>query len=343
MRWDIGIDLGTDFVRTADYRRGATMEAAARLAFREGRETPLCCGDIAARITGRCCAGVEVVSPLRDGVLANNLYADRMFRWVYHQAEGLPWGKRFGAMISCAPFARPVQQEALLTAAMDAGASEAALVRADAAAALGAGLDLNAPEGKLLVDVGAGKITATLFTFGRVAAFAYLPYGLSRIDERIARIVAAESGYRIGIHSAREIKHTLGTALPEAAPQDVIMHMTGFSMERRLPEAFDVETRPVLHACEEVVSEIAGLCVSVVTSAPEELSADLNDAGAVLVGAGAELTGLDKRIGDTLGVPCRIADAPSKCCVRGLHEIMLAPEKYPQTFMLQTNRRGGWR
>lgn len=343
MRWDIGIDLGTDYVRTAEYQQGAVMEAAARLAFREGRETPLCCGDIAARIAGRCCEGVEVVAPLRDGVLAQNLYADRMFRWVYQQARSLPRGRRFGALLSCAPFARPVQQEALLTAAMDAGASEAALVRADAAAALGAGLDLNAPEGKLVVDVGAGKITATLFTFGRVAAFAHLPYGLNRIDQRIQRIVATESGYRIGMHSAREIKHTLGTALPESAPQDVIMHMTGFSMERRLPEAFDVETRPVLHACEEVVSEIAGLCVSIATSAPEELSADLNDAGAVLVGAGAELAGLDKRIGDTLGVPCRIADAPSKCCIRGLFEIMRNPEKYPATLMLHTNRRSGWK
>ena len=338
MRWDIGIDLGTDFVRVAEYNRGATLEAAARLALREGRENPLCCGDVAARVSGRTCAGVEVVSPLRDGVLENNFYADRLLRWVYRQAEELPWGKRFGAMLTCAPFSRPVQQEALLTAAVDAGAAEAALVRADAAAALGAGLDLNAPEAKLVVDIGAGKVTATLFTMGRVAAFGYLPYGLNRIDARVQRIVRTEGGYRIGLNSAREVKHTLGTALPEAAPRDVVMHMTGFSMERRLPEVFDVETDMALHACEEVVCEIAGLCAGVVSEIPEELSADLNDAGAVLVGGGAEMPGMDKRIGDTLGVPCRIADAPGKCAVRGLVEIMRAPEKYPAALMAQTRK-----
>lgn len=338
MRWDIGIDLGTDAVRAADYRQGASFEAAARLAFREGRDVPLCGGDVAARIAGRTCAGVEVVSPLRDGVLENNFYADRMFRWVYRQSEALGRGRRFGAMIACAPFARPVAQEALLDAALDAGASEAILVRADGAAALGAGLDLNAPEAKLVVDVGAGKVTATLFTLGRVAAFGHLPYGLSRIDARVQRIVRIESGYRIGLNSAREIKHTLGTALPESAPRDVIMHMTGFSLERGLPEAFDVETGSVIHACEEVVSEIAALCAGVVSEAPEELSADLNDAGAVLVGGGAELSGLDKRIGDTLGAPCRIADAPGKCAARGLAEIMRAPEKYPALMMAQKKR-----
>ena len=338
MRWDIGIDLGTDFVRVAEYDRGATLEAAARLALREERENPLCCGDVAARVAGRTCAGVEVVSPLRDGVLENNFYADRLLRWVYRQAEELSRGKRFGAMLTCAPFARPVQQEALLAAAVDAGAAEAALVRADAAAALGAGLDLNAPEAKLVVDIGAGKVTVTLFTMGRVAAFGYLPYGLNRIDARIQRIVRSEGGYRIGLNSAREVKHTLGTALPEAAPRDVIMHMTGFSMERRLPEVFDVETAMALHACEEVVCEIAGLCAGVVSEIPEELSADLNDAGAVLVGGGAEMPGMDKRIGDTLGVPCRIADAPGKCAARGLAEIMRAPENYPAALMAQTRK-----
>lgn len=338
MRWDIGIDMGTDFVRTADYRQGAALETAARLAFREGRDTPLCCGDVADRIMGRCCAGVEVVAPFRDGVLENNFYADRLLRWLYHQCEGLSHAKRFGAMLACAPFARPVQQDALLTAAMDAGAVEAALVRTDAAAAVGAGLDLHTPEAKLVVDIGAGKITATLFTLGRVAAFGYLPYGLNRIDARVQNIVRMENGYRIGLNSAREIKHTLGTALPEAAPGDVIMHMTGFSMEKRQPEAFDVNTISVLHACEEVVREIAALCVNVVSEVPEEISADLIDTGAVLVGGGAEMTGMDKRIGDTLGIPCRIADAPGKCAIRGLAEIMREPEKYEALMMSRTRR-----
>ncbi len=341
MRWDIGIDLGTEYVRSADFQQGATMEAAAKLAFREGREMPLCCGDAAARLFGRACQGVEVVSPLRDGVLENNFYADRMLRWIYRQTEGLNRVKRFGAMLTCAPFARPVQQEALLSVAVDAGASEAGLVRSDAAAAVGAGLDLESPEAKLVVDLGAGKVTATLFTLGRVAAFGYLPYGLSRIDERVQRILRMESGHRVGLDSAREIKHTLGTALPESAPGDIVMHMTGFSMERRLPEVFDVETAPVLHACEEVVREIAGLCVNVASEAPEELAADLNDSGCTLVGGGAELSGIDKRLGDTLGIPCRIADAPAKCAVRGLAEIMRAPEKYEAAMLARTRR--SWR
>lgn len=335
MRWDVGIDLGTQNVRMAELKQGPMLEAAAALAFREGRDTPVCGGDAAARLYGRTCEGMTVQRPLRDGVLENNFTADRMFHWLYRQLDTVNRRRRFNVLITCAPFARPVQMEALLTAAMDAGAASVALVRADAAAALGAGLDLNAPEAKLLVDVGDGKLSATLFTFGRVAAYGYLPYGMGRIDQRIQRIIRTDFGYRIGRTGAMEIKHTLGSAQPGSAPSDVIMHMTGFSIADRLPRHFDVETRPVLEACEDVVRELAGMCASVVDNAPEELSADLNDAGAVLTGAGAEMTGLDKRIGDALGIPCRVADAPGTCAIRGLYRIMEDPDAYAPMFLEQ--------
>ena len=328
MRWDIGIDLGTQSVRMAELKGGPVMSAPAALAFREGNRAPICAGDIAQRLVGRTCEGVSVVYPLRDGVLENNLYAARLFQWLFRRSEGVNTRRRFRAMITCAPFARPVQREAMLTAAIDAGAAEAMLVRSDAATAIGAGLDLNAPEAKLLVDVGAGKITCTLFTFGRVAAFGYLPYGLNRIDERIRRILRSDFGYRVGVNTSEEIKNTLGSAMPDKAPRDVIMHATGIDLAKRMPVNFDVETKPVLDACEDVVAELIRLVSTVVDNAPEELSADLNDAGVVLAGGGAVMTDLDRRVGQALGIPCRVADAPEGCAIRGLGRIMENPDAY---------------
>ena len=339
MRWDIGVDLGTQSVRMAELKAGPVLAAPAALAFREGNRAPICAGDIARRLVGRTCEGVSVVRPLRDGVLENNLYAARMFQWLFRHSEGVNPRRRFGAAITCAPFARPVQQEAMMTAAIDAGAAEAALVRSDAAAAVGAGLDLNGPEAKLVVDVGAGKITATLFTFGRVAAFGYLPYGMNRVDDRIRRILRADYGYRVGEAAAEEIKHTLGSAMPDVAPKDIIMHAVGINLAQRMPVNFDVETRPVLDACENVVAELARLVTTVVDNAPEELSADLNDAGAVLTGGGAAMTELDRRVGQALGIPCRVADAPESCAVRGLLRIMERPADYPGAIMGRKTRQ----
>ena len=129
MRWDLGIDLGTENVRMAELKQGPMLEAAAALAFREGRDTPVCGGDAAARLYGRTCEGMSVVRPLRDGVLENSFTADRIFHWLYRQMDTVNRKRRFNVLITCAPFARPVQMDALLTAAIDAGAQTAALVR----------------------------------------------------------------------------------------------------------------------------------------------------------------------------------------------------------------------
>ena len=332
MRWDIGIDLGTEYVRMAELKLGPVLAAPAALAFREGRESPICVGEIAERLIGRTCEGVSVHYPLRDGALENSFYAERLFTWLFRESEAANRRRRFNVVITCAPFVRPVQRESMLAAAISAGAAEAILVRSDVAAAVGAGLDLAAPEAKLLVDLGAGKITCTLFTFGRVAAFGCLSYGMNRIDERIQHLLRTDFGIRVSRAAAIEIKHTLGNALPGAAPKDVIMHAVGVNMAERRPAHFDVETQPVLYACEDLVAEVARLCQSVVNSAPEELSADLNDAGAVLTGGGALMTELDRRIGQALGIPCRVADAPETCAIRGLARILEAPEAYPSGF-----------
>ena len=259
MRWDIGIDLGTEYVRMAELKLGPVLAAPAALAFREGRESPICVGEIAERLIGRTCEGVSVHYPLRDGALENSFYAERLFTWLFRESVAGN-RRRFNAVITCAPFVRPVQRESMLASAIAAGAAEAILVRSDVAAAVGAGLDLAAPEAKLVVDLGAGKITATLFTFGRVAAFGHLSYGMNRIDERIQHLLRTDFGIRVSRAAAIEIKHTLGNALPGAAPKDVIMHAVGVNMAERRPAHFDVETQPVLYACEDLVAEVARLC-----------------------------------------------------------------------------------
>ena len=102
----------------------------------------------------------------------------------------------------------------------------------------------------------------------------------------------------------------------------------GIGLGKRMPVNFDVETRPVLDACEDVVAEMTRLVNTVVDNAPEELSADLNDAGVVLTGGGAVMTDLDRRVGQALGIPCRVADAPEGCAIRGLYRIMEDPDAY---------------
>ena len=330
MRWDIGIDLGTRNVRMVAEGAGEAFAQSAALAAREGEEAPLAFGDAAMALYGRESAGMEVCFPLSDGTLRNGEHARALFGWLYGLSGAAGRARRMRALITCAPFARPVQQDALLRAALDAGAAEAGLLRADAAMAVGAGLDILAPEASLLVDVGAGKISATLFTRGLVAAYAYLPYGVSRVDERLARLLRTERGFLIGPKTAEDVKIALAAA-GNSAP--VPMRAAGLNLQTRLPMLFDVEPEMVRRATEGVLAELLGMVASVVDNAPEELAADLNDAVCVLTGGGALISGLDKRLGDQLGIPVRVADAPLACAGAGLAKILEAPEDYELLMM----------
>lgn len=332
MRWDMGVDLGTRNVRVAMLADGPVLSTPAALAMREGREQPVSAGEAARQLLGRECEGVVVCYPLRDGALTNSLHALKLFQWLFHETEDRRRTRKFRVLISCAPFARPVQREALLQAALDAGASEAALVRSDAAMAVGAGLDILRPEGCMLLDAGAGKITATVFTFGRVAAEGFLPYGMERVAERVERALTATEGFRVGPRTAQDLVRTLGCALPESAP-DIQMQVGGLNPQTRLPEIRSIHRSMVSGACEDVVREMTGMCQGVIAHVPGELAADLNDAGCVLAGGGALLSGLDKRVGDALGVPCRVAESPEASGILGLNRMINKPEPYEGLFL----------
>ena len=124
------------------------------------------------------------------------------------------------------------------------------------------------------------------------------PYGVSRIDERLIRLLRTERGFLIGPRTAEEVKNALASA-HGAAP--VPMRAAGLNLQTRLPMLFDVEPEMVWRAAEGVLTELVGMVASVVDNAPEELAADLNDAVCVLAGGGALISGLDKRLGDHLG------------------------------------------
>ena len=317
MRWNLGIDLGTQYVRMVEAGAASLLDAPALLAFREDVDEPVAAGSEAQVLLGRTGPETRLTSPLRDGVLENNRSAEQLIAWALRQQEESRRPRRPAVLITQAPHARPVQQEALLRAALDAGAAEAALIRSDVAAALGAGLDILAPEGRMLVSVGAGAMTASVFTLGRLAASRTLPYGLNRVDDLLIRMLRTEQGFAIGVRAAEEIKHTLGSA-QVAGADGAPMRVAGIDMVRRLPALRDIAPELVRRACEGIVRELVQLCAAVVAELPEELAADLNDTGLTLAGGGALLPGLDKRLGDELGIACHTEAVPAACAAKGL-------------------------
>lgn len=325
MRWDTGIDLGTANARMADAGEGLRLDEPSLVAMRADG-TAAYAGENAWRLLGRAPRGLAVESPLRDGVPESSLYTQRIFQWLFKRGE-MDGRRRHAVLISCAPFARPAYREALMQSALDAGATDVGLVRSDAASALGSGVDLMGPQATFLIDVGAGKMTATLFSMGREVASGYLPYGMNRVNERIMAALRADYGFAVGFRTAEDIKLALASAHPMDM-SEMKARAAGLDVFAREPRLVEISPEMILNICVDPLKELMGMCQAVIANAPEELSADLNDVGATLAGGGARLPGLDKLIGDTLGIPCTIAEAPALCGIRGLNAMLLEPDRY---------------
>ena len=325
MRWDIGIDLGSAFVRAADAKKGVFVNEPAYMGVNpEG--APFCFGQTAYELRGREPAGVRVARPLRNGLVDDASDAERLIRYVLRRHDG-DRIKKHSALMTYSPFLRPAYASALMNAALDAGVSDIALVRTDAASALGSGADALAPGATFVIDIGAGSMTATLLSLGREAAFRYIPYGMDVINERLMDVLKRETGFHIGFQTAENIKTSLASAHLSDIPS-VKARAIGYNSEKMTPSVMEIAPELVLKICEEPLRELVNMCRDVIAFAPAELSADLNDNGAVITGGGAMLPGIDKLIGDTLHMPCTIAENPLNCAIRGLQAMMLESDRY---------------
>ncbi len=324
MRWDVGIDLGSANVRMATMENGLILDEPAMIAMRNDEQVAYI-GEGAWRLLGREPRGMHVAAPLRDGVPESTLYTTAMFQWLFRKSGDRK--RRFSALISCSPAARPAYREALMQSALDAGASDVALVRSDTVSALGSGVDLMGPQTTFVIDVGAGKMTATLLAMGREIASGSVPYGMGRINERIIAALRADYGFAIGWRTAEDVKLALSSAHPGDLSK-VKTRAAGLDIYERAPRLAEISPELIARLCIDPLQELMGVCQSVIAEAPEEVSADLNDIGAVLTGGGSQIPGLDKLIGDRLGIPCSIAESPALCGIKGINSMLLEPDRY---------------
>lgn len=322
MQWDIGIDLGTAGVRMAQRENGVLFAQSAALAYYVQEKQPFAWGDEAGALAGRTPPSVRLRKPMLGGVLEDTQAVRFWLQQLTQQAAHAHRTRRGTLILSYTPGNRAAHEESLMRAALEVGVQEVGLVRSDVAGAIGAGLEVLEPGAVFVLEVGAGHITATIMTLGRIAATASLPFGFDRINEQLRRTIVAEKAFSLGEATLEELKIALGAAQAEAGPGDVVFDAPGFDLRTQLPRVEEIKPEDVAQAIEPVLREIVFMLQGVVAQIPEELSADLIDAGLTLIGGGARLNGLDRLLGEALGIPCTVAAHPETAVVRGLHEIM---------------------
>jgi len=328
----IGIDLGTVNVLVYSKGRGIVLREPSVVAISLKEEKIVAVGDEAREMLDRTPETIEVMRPLRDGVIADYMVTEAMLHYFIRKVCGRSVF-RPQIMISVPVGVTSVEGRAVHEAAVQAGGKEVYLIPEPLAAAYGAGMPIGTPTGNMVVDIGGGASEAAVISMNEIVVADSVRIAGIRIDEAIANYIRRKYSLLIGAPTAEEIKITIGSALP--LDEELSMEVQGRDQIAGLPRTITVTASEVTEAISEPLAAIVHVVRSVLERTPPELSSDIIDRGIAVLGGGALLRNIDRMLTQETGVPCYIAEDPiSRVAVgagRALDNIHILRQSLPST------------
>src|SRR5215213_9289185 len=296
---DMAIDLGTANTVVYVRGRGIVLSEPSVVAIDERTGEVLAVGSEAQLMIGRTPASISADRPLRHGVIADFEVTEAMLRRFMEKVLSSRFSRP--RLVMCAPSGvTEVERRAVEEASLSAGAREVHLIEESLAAAIGAGLPIAEPVGRMVVDIGGGTSEVAVISLGGLVVSRSLRVGGYDLDEAITNHIRNEHRMAIGSQSAEAIKLAIAAAVPPE--EELVSEVRGRDLTSGLPREVQLTSTAVHAALEET---------------PPELAADITKEGILLAGGGALLRGLEQRLEQETGMPVRVADAPLECVALG--------------------------
>jgi rod shape-determining protein MreB and related proteins len=314
---NIAIDLGTINVLVHDQGRGVVLQEPSVVAIQqEGNKTIIVeVGRAARDMYGRTPEEIEVMRPLRDGVIADYFVTEAMLRYFIEKVSGRFNLRKPIVMISVPYGVTSVERRAVREAALAAGAREVHLIPEPLAAAIGAGLPVGTPTGNMVVDLGGGSTEAAVVAMNGIVCAESVRVGGVHLDEAIISYVRKKYNLVIGEPTAEEIKIKIGAA--RELSERLEMNVQGRDQVAGLPRTITISSSEVVEALTEPLAAIVNVVRAVLAKTPPELSSDIIDRGMALTGGVALLREIDTLLTEESGVPAYVADNPIACTALG--------------------------
>ncbi len=316
---DLAIDLGT--ANTLVYVRGKGLvcsEPSVVAVVQEpgGRgEKVLAVGHEAKAMLGRTPSGIRAIRPIKDGVIADFEITEAMLRYFIMRAHSRRKLVRPRIVICVPPCITSVEKRAVRESALSAGAREVYLIEEPMAAAIGAGLDVTAPTGNMVVDIGGGTTDVAVISLSGVVTSRSIRVGGDKLDDAIINYVKRKYNMLIGERTAELIKITIGTASPNAKSES--MEVKGRDLVAGIPKVVVATSDEIREALIEPIHAIIEAVHLALEKTPPELAADIIDRGIMLVGGGSLLRDLDSVLRQEMKLPILRSDDPFTAVVHG--------------------------
>ena len=284
----------------------------------------------AKKMDGRVNPNIKTIRPLKDGVIADFKATELMLRGLIKKVRTT--NSMFAPslrMVICIPSGSTnVEIRAVRDSAEHAGARDVYMIFEPMAAALGAGLDVEAPEGNMVIDIGGGTSEIACISLGGIVCSESINVAGDVFTEDIKNYVRQQHNIRIGDRTAEEIKIAIGAAIPELEEEPEDFVLTGPNMLTALPQTVTLSYNEIAYALEKSLVKLDAALMTVLETMPPELYSDIVKNGIYLAGGGALIKGLDKRLSNKCGLPVHIAEDPLRAIARGTSIAMKNVDKF---------------
>jgi rod shape-determining protein MreB and related proteins len=317
IRGSVAIDLGTVNTLIWVAGRGIVLDEPSAIAIDSGSGAIIAIGTAADALAEKEPQDINVIHPLRDGVIADLDATAEMLHGFLRKA-GSSGPLRRNALV-CVPSGATWVERRSVTAALEARRRYTVqLIDEPVAAAAGAGLDLAAGAGGFIVDIGGGTTEVAAVAGWRVVRAESLRMAGNAMDEAIVNAVRSGLGLILSQRAARQLKVELGLT----GGQDGWAEAVGLDAARRTPRLEKVPGELVAGALEPVVNAIGRTVQEVLSDIPAGLAEDVMRGKVRLTGGGALLPGLAGRIESVAEISAVVAEDPLRCVVRGAAQLV---------------------
>lgn len=302
---DIGIDLGTANTVIYIKDKGIVVNQPSVVAYEIGTNNIVAVGNKAKKMIGKTPEEIEVVRPIRKGVISAATLTERMLKAYVKGAmeKRKIWGKP--SICVCVPSGvTSVERRAVEDAVMRTGAKNVYIIQEPFAAAVGAGIEVDSSKGYMLVDIGAGTTDIAIVSKGSITSSKSIKIAGDDFDDAIIRYMRKRHNILLGYLSAEQLKMEIGSVYPRE--KDAVAVAKGKDLVRGLPVKLNVKSSEMIEAMQEIADQIVDAVKSTLETASPEFVADIAEYGIVLTGGGSKIYGIDKLIHEKTGVKTRL-------------------------------------
>ncbi|MBN1622273.1 MAG: rod shape-determining protein [Endomicrobiales bacterium] len=312
---DMGIDLGTASILVYVKGQGIVLSEPSVVAIEKDTRNVLAIGAEAKRMLGKTPSNIIAVRPLRNGVIADFEITEQMIRYFIKKVHNRRSLLHPRIVIGIPSGITEVERRAVRESAEQAGAREVFLIEEPMAAAIGAEIPIQEPEGNMIVDIGGGTTEVAVISLGGMVVSKSIDVAGDEMDESIVQYFRRKYNLLIGENTAEEVKIKIGSVFP--LPEEKSLEVKGRDQVTGLPKTITITSEEVRSALSEPMKAIIEVIKSTLEETPAELSADLVDRGIVLAGGGSLIRGISELISQETELPVNIAEDSLTCVVRG--------------------------